>query len=150
MSTWYSDFIESIKKEVDKIEIIFRYELGMSILFRKHNIELLSHYENAVDISHLAPREVIQKYSGIFLKKKTFFLMNFRDICEIFRLININYDINLILNHYERDNQELVLAYKNDITKHKKLNKKIAKIAKFIPIKALRKGFFDRYIVDSL
>lgn len=155
LSDWYSDFIESIKKEADKVEVVFKYEIGMSVLFRAHNIKLLSHYENAVDISYLKPLEVIKKYNGIFLKRKTFFLLSFRDICEIFNLINHRaitndwcYDTNLIVDYYERNGQELVLAYRNDIIKHKRLNKKIAKIAKYIiPIKALRKWLLDRYIV---
>lgn len=147
LSKWFSDFIKSIKKEADKVEVVFSYEIGMSVLFREHNIELLSHYESKVDISHLSPLEVLQKHNGAFLKKKTFFLMTFRDICEIFCLIKHNYDMNLIINHYERNKQELVLAYKDDMLKHKRLNKKISKIARYIPIKALRKRFCDRYIV---
>lgn len=155
LSDWYSDFIKSIKKEIDKVEVVFKYEIGMSILFRQRNIKLLSHYENAVDISHLKPLEVIKKYNGIFLKRKTFFVLSFRDICEIFNLINHRaitndwcYDTNLIVDYYERNGQELVLAYRNDIIKHKRLNKKIAKITKYIiPLKALRKWLLGRYIV---
>lgn len=59
-----------------------------------------------------------------------------------------HYDINLIADYYQRNKSKLVFAYQSDIIKHKRLNKKIAKIAKYIiPIKALKKWLLGRYIL---
>ena len=157
LSDWYSDFIKSIKKEVDKVEIVFKYEIGMSVLFRAHNIKLLSHYENAVDLSCVNPLMVLKNHDGIFLKKLHLLNFDFATICKMFGIIysynrygggKSHYDINLIADYYQRNKPKLVFAYQSDIIKHKRLNKKIAKFAKYIPTKYLRKGFFDRYIVS--
>lgn len=156
LSDWYSDFIESIKKEADKVEVVFKYEIGMSALFRAHNIKLLSHYENAVDLSCVNPLMVLENHDGIFVKKLHFLNFDFATICKIFGIIynryggggESHYDINLIADYYQRNKPKLVFAYQSDIIKYKRLNKKIAKFAKYIiPIKALRKWLLDRYIV---
>lgn len=87
LSQWYDSFINSIKKEDDKDAIIFKYEIGMSILFKNHGYELLSRYENATDLSFSNPLEVLEKYDGIFLKKKRVMSFDFATICKMFALI---------------------------------------------------------------
>lgn len=105
LSKWYEDFINSIKKEDDKDAVIFQYEIGMSILFKKHGCKLLSRYENAIDLSYTNPFEVLQKYDGIFLKKKRVLSFDFATICKMFALIVMRNFTHKVITAKASDNK---------------------------------------------
>lgn len=155
LSEWFDDFITSIKKEQDKIEIVFKYEIGMSKLFEKHGIKLISQYESELDLSRLKPLEVLSKHKGAFLKKTLISQFSFNEIYKILEFINRNYGGggsyygDLILNYYEQKFPPLYLMSAKNIKKAQKLSKKVSKIAKFIPTKYLRKRFFEKYILEN-
>ena len=118
LSDWYSDFILSIKKQKDKWCIIKKYEIGMSILFKNHNINLVAlHYFNE-NLPQFNPLKLIEQ-NYIFFKKSCYYL-NIKKLHRILDIIKNNYDINLILNYYNRQSyyncifdRDTINSYKN-------------------------------------
>ena len=111
LQRWYEDFIYSIRKENNKIDIVVNYEVNMSILFKKYGYNLTSLYSSNVNLSYYNPVYLIEK-GCIFLKKENIGL-TLKEILKIFNLIKNNYDTNLIINYYERKSYKKVLFNKD-------------------------------------
>lgn len=69
----------------------------MSALFRAHNIKLLSHYENAVDLSCVNHLMVLENHDGIFVKKLHFLNFDFATICKMLGIIAMSGGGNRIM-----------------------------------------------------
>ena len=120
LSDWYNKFILSIKKEENKNDIIKKYEMGMSILFKNNNCSISSFLDssdlldrNENDLPFTNSCEII-KMGFPFLKisifnNPTFSYLNIDKIRTIFSIIQNNYNINYIVNHLNK------VADKNNI-----------------------------------
>ena len=108
-SHWYKDFIYSIQKEENKVNIITKYEIGMSELFTKHKLSFASLEKDTKDVhnrSHAAPGKLLKnefpllKIGAIRYNKHISF--NIHLLTDIINNIKNKYDIDLIINHLNR------------------------------------------------
>lgn len=157
----FTDFMHSIKRLENKDEIIFQYEIGLSQMLKGLGFELQSRYESSDDLSVYSPFEVLNRHQGAFLKRNFIYHNDFFTICKTFDYAchhanGGGYDINLMLSHYEKMGDQAFLIRQSELEKFKdeaqkfhRLSKKVAKFAKFIPIKSTREKFFKKYIKED-
>lgn len=113
LSYWYFDFINSIHKEDNKDDIIFKYEEGMTSLFKKHGCSICSFLDSSIiedkinsNIPYYYPFQSIN-HGFPFLKillfrKSLYFYFTINEIINIFDFIKGNYNLNIIINHLNR------------------------------------------------
>ncbi|CRF35697.1 hypothetical protein BRSU_2811 [Brachyspira suanatina] len=121
LSNWYSSFLLSVKKEENKKDIIKKYEIGMSILFKNHNCSMSSFLDSSFienpsnnSIPSVYALEAIS-YGFPLLKiaifgEPTFFFLNKEKIKKIFKIIQ-PYDKNIIINHLNRTMKKENIKY---------------------------------------
>ena len=121
LSDWYNKFILSIKKEENKNDIIKKYEMGMSILFKNNNCSISSFLDSSFienpsnnSIPSVYALEAIS-YGFPLLKiaifgEPTFFFFNVEKIQKIFKIIK-PYDKNIIINHLNRTMKKENIKY---------------------------------------
>lgn len=106
----FSNFMNLIKKEKSKEYIIKKYEIGLSVLFRKLNCTIASYLDSSIKVSRHSESNVVGisafvslKHHFPFLKINLFKPLQFslKEMNTIFKLI-APYDKNFILNHLER------------------------------------------------
>ena len=113
LSSWYIEFMTSIQKEKNKDDIIFKYEEGMTSLFKKQGCSICSFLDSSIvkdqinsNIPYYYPLESIN--SGfpflkiLLFKNALYFYFTFDDILNICNVIKNNYDLNIIINHLNR------------------------------------------------
>ncbi|WP_020005711.1 rhamnan synthesis F family protein [Brachyspira innocens] len=114
LSNWYEYFIRSIKKELSKIDIVKKYEIGMSVLFKEHGCSMSSFLDSSIkenenDWNDLVYTNVIKTimYGFPFLKvgRMKYYSIDgyYIDyIKNIISYIKHSYDISLICNNLNR------------------------------------------------
>lgn len=114
LSNWFGDFICSIKKELSKWDIIVKYEIGMSVLFKEHGCSMSSFLdssikENEKDFNDLVNHNVLTTIKHGFpllkvsqIKYYSIDEGNINYIKNIISYIKHSYDISLICNNLNR------------------------------------------------
>lgn len=106
----FENFMNLIQKEKSKEDIIKKYEIGLSALFRKLNCTIASYLDSSIKASRQSESNVVGisafaalKYHFPFLKINLFKPLQFslKEMNAIFKLI-APYDENYIVNHLER------------------------------------------------
>ena len=157
LSDEYHSFINSIQKEKEKIDVINKYEIGMSILFRKYNYSISSFLDSSIKSDLSINNHVILfdslnalKHGFPFLKitllkdyeylKKCNLQTSINDLLKIMKLISNYYDVNLIIKYLNRFPTKI----RKDIFHQKQF---IHKKFLFIEIKSLNQNQFKLIIV---
>ena len=109
ISSWYKDFICSIHKEKEKMDIIKKYEIGMSELFTKHELSFAFLEKDAINMPMrtYSDSNVLIKNEFPFLKigamrYNKYINFNIYLLIDIINHIKNEYDIDLIINHLNR------------------------------------------------
>lgn len=113
-SSYFNNFINSIKQQKNKHEIVINYEIGLSELLEKNNVKMDTYVKNYYRFNHVIIslwRKIIKKSKSPFLKCSIMRLMN-KDITTIagwenFLHKNTNYPIELIKKNIERTSTSL-------------------------------------------
>lgn len=97
---FFADFINSIKHEQEKRDIIINYEIGLSELLIKQGYKfavLVDAYESINNMTILKWRQIVEKYKMPFIKKSLFDLKNTdATTVENYEKYLKNYPCNLI------------------------------------------------------
>ncbi|KLI21930.1 lipopolysaccharide biosynthesis-like protein [Brachyspira hyodysenteriae] len=107
-SNFFNDFIYSIKKEKDKMDIIKKYEFGLSKLMIDNGIELKAIFDDNGEFNrpYFNPLALIEEGYPFLkkhvLEKKITVPLNINELTNIIQIIKNNYDISLIINHLNR------------------------------------------------
>ena len=108
LSDIFCDFINSIKKEKDKMNIIKNYEFGLSKLILDNNINIEGLFTDA-DISnrpYFEPLELLNEgfpfIKKHILEKNITVPLNIEELKLIIQKIKKSYDIKLIINNLNR------------------------------------------------
>lgn len=136
-------FLLSIKKEIDKSYVVRKYEIGMSLLFKKYNYTISYFLDSSIinnpinyNLPLYHPYILIKNYKFPFLKIGTFrypYISNIHNKYKnIVKNINGYYDIKLIENHLNR----ILFHCKND------------KIIKFGRFREFNKYFINKTILS--
>ena len=105
---FFNNFIYSIKKEYDKMDIIKKYEFGLSKLMLDNNIELQAIFNDNGEFNrpYFNPLALIEEGFPLLkrhvLEKKVTVPLNIDELKNILNIIKNNYDIKLIVNHLNR------------------------------------------------
>lgn len=105
---FFNDFIYDIKKEEDKMDIIKKYEFGLSKLMLDNNIELKGLFNDNGEFNrpYFNPLALIEEGYPFLkkhvLEKKVTVPLNIDELTNIIKIIKNNYDIKLIVNHLNR------------------------------------------------
>ncbi|MEI0532249.1 rhamnan synthesis F family protein [Brachyspira pilosicoli] len=114
-TNFFNNFILNIKKEPDKMDIIKKYEFGLSKLMLDNNIELQAIFNDNGKFNrpYFSPLSLIEEGFPLLkrhiLEKKITVPLNIDELKTILNIIKNNYDIKLIVNHLNR------IADKNQI-----------------------------------
>ena len=97
---FFANFINSIKHEQEKRDIIINYEIGLSELLIKQGYKfavLVNAYESINNVTILKWRQIVEKYKMPFIKKSLFDLKN-TDVTTVenYEKYLKNYPCNLI------------------------------------------------------
>ena len=111
MSDIFSNFIESVKEENDKQNVIFNYEIGLSEILEKSGFKsssLVKSYKNVDNITVLRWYQILLKDKMPFIKTSIFRNKNVKvatydGFDEIIKE-NFNYPVSLIINFMNRYN----------------------------------------------
>ena len=113
----YHNFILSIKEEEDKNNVIAKYEIGLSKLFKENNYTISSFLDSSLNLNINRNTPLFDPYISIingfpFLKTYTFkhyvFLkqlglqLNIKKLKNMIQIISKHYDIKLIINYLSR------------------------------------------------
>ena len=150
-SDFFNNFINNIKKEEDKIDIIKKYEFGLSKLMLDNNIKLEAVFndKNEFNRPYFNPLSLV-KEGFPFLKrhvieKKITVPLNIDELRDIIKTIKNNYDIKLIVNHLNRvadKNQIKYLFQKYKPYKKVFINEKIFSLtARYSPSGKYQKNY---------
>lgn len=105
---FFNNFISEIKKEEDKMDIIKKYEFGLSKLMIDNNIELKALFNDNGEFNrpYFNPLSLIEEGYPFLkkhvLEKKITVPLNIDELKKIIKIIKNNYDIKLIVNHLNR------------------------------------------------
>ncbi|MCZ9880107.1 rhamnan synthesis F family protein [Brachyspira hyodysenteriae] len=105
---FFNNFIYDIKKEEDKMDIIKKYEFGLSKLMLDNNIELKGLFNDNGEFNrpYFNPLALIEEGYPFLkkhvLEKKVTVPLNIDELTNIIKIIKNNYDIKLIVNHLNR------------------------------------------------
>lgn len=105
---FFNDFIKNIKKEEDKMDIIKKYEFGLSKLMLDNNIELKAIFNDNGEFNrpYFNPLSLIREGFPFLkrhvLEKNITVPLNINELKDIIKIIKNNYDITLIVNHLNR------------------------------------------------
>lgn len=105
---FFNNFIYNIKKEENKMDIIKKYEFGLSKLMIDNNIELKAIFNDNGEFNrpYFNPLSLIEEGFPFLkrhvLEKKITVPLNIDELKNIIRIIKDNYDIKLIVNHLNR------------------------------------------------
>lgn len=107
-TSFFNNFISEIKKEEDKMDIIKKYEFGLSKLMIDNNIELKALFDDNGEFNrpYFNPLSLIEEGYPFLkkhvLEKKITVPLNIDELKKIIKIIKNNYDIKLIVNHLNR------------------------------------------------
>ena len=133
LSKYFYNFMTSIKKENDKIEVIKKYEIGLNNLLKKENVSISSfldsnikEYEEDNNIPFYNPYVAI-KNNFPFLKiasfKNHFYTkLYINTIYDILNYIKPKYNISLIISHLNRTIKKDEIKYFFPRFKTKQIN----------------------------
>ena len=105
---FFNDFILKIKKESDKMDIIKKYEFGLSKLMLDNNVKLQAIFNDNGEFNrpYFNPLALIKEGFPFLkrhvLEKKVTVPLNIEELKTILNIIKNNYDIKLIINHLNR------------------------------------------------
>lgn len=107
-SSMFYNFINSIQKENDKLDIVKKYEFGLSKLMLDNNIDLNALFfdNNTFNRPYFSPLSLIKEGFPFLkrhcLEKKITVPLNIKELKEIIEIIKNKYNIKLIVNHLNR------------------------------------------------
>ena len=105
---FFNNFIYGIEKESDKMEIIKKYEFGLSKLMLDNDIKLKGIFNDNGEFNrpYFSPLSLIEEGFPFLkrhvLEKKITVPLNIDELKKIVKIIKNNYDIKLIVNHLNR------------------------------------------------
>ena len=107
-TNFFNNFILNIKKEPDKMDIIKKYEFGLSKLMLDNNIKLQAIFNDNGEFNrpYFNPLSLIKEGFPLLkrhvIEKKITVPLNINELQNILNIIKNNYDIKLIVNHLNR------------------------------------------------
>lgn len=114
---FFNRFISEVKKEEDKMDIIKKYEFGLSKLMLDNNIELKGLFNDNGEFNrpYFNPLSLIEEGYPFLkkhvLEKKITVPLNIDELKNILNIIKKNYDIKLIINHLNRNADKEQIKY---------------------------------------
>ena len=105
---FFNNFIYSIKKEDNKMDVIKKYEFGLSKLMLYNNVELRAIFNDKGEFNrpYFNPLSLIKEGFPFLkkhvLEKKITVPLNIDELKNILNIIKNSYDIKLIINHLNR------------------------------------------------
>ena len=134
LSEYFYNFMYSIKKENNKLDIIKKYEIGLSNLLKKKNVSITSFLDSNIkekmDINNNIPfynPYIAIKKGFPFLKiasfKNHFYTKLYINVIyDILNYVKIKYDVSLIVSHLNRIIREDEIKYFFPRFKTKQIN----------------------------